>query len=424
MGALSEARGLLAKGRLEDAAVICRRILEGSPEHPEALHVLGVAAMRAGRWSDADGLLRRAAMSSPPDATLEFHLGRVAEMCGDLRGAQTRYGNACGIDPSQRVARLHLGSVLERLGDRAQADLHYARSIREAQLAGEWLDAGSTPGSLRSLVEHASRSVKASARVRYHALLKPLAERYGKGSLGRVERCVRMLLNDEPAARPDPRQAPTFLFFPDLPPSPYLSRELFPWIADLEAGTSLVREEFEAVRGSGADHEKVFGSDELERENLRGGDQPPNWTGYYFYRHGERREASRLGCPVTAEALERVSLCRVRGHAPEVLFSVFSPGTHLLPHRGVTNTRVVAHLPLMVPPDCALSVAGEVHRWVEGEVVIFDDTYEHEAWNRSALTRVVLILDVWNPYLTEVERLAVADLVAAIGDVRSAIDGL
>ena len=60
-------------------------------------------------------------------------------------------------------------------------------------------------------------------------------------------------------------------------------------------------------------------------------------------------------CPRTAAVLETLPLVRIREHAPETLFSVLRPGTHILPHRGVTNTRLVTHLPLIVPPDCALA---------------------------------------------------------------------
>jgi aspartate beta-hydroxylase len=112
----------------------------------------------------------------------------------------------------------------------------------------------------------------------------------------------------------------------------------------------------------------------------------------------------------------------VAGHGPEVLFSVYTPGTHLLPHRGVTNTRLVAHLPLIVPQDCALNVGGELHPWREGRVVVFDDTYEHESWNRSGEVRVILIFDIWNPHLSAAERLAVARLVEAIGGFRHATE--
>jgi aspartate beta-hydroxylase len=63
-----------------------------------------------------------------------------------------------------------------------------------------------------------------------------------------------------------------------------------------------------------------------------------------------------------------------------------------------------------------LSVAGIEHRWREGEVVVFDDTYSHEAWNRSAQTRVVMIFDMWHPDLSEVERIAVQELQEGLGD--------
>jgi aspartate beta-hydroxylase len=85
---------------------------------------------------------------------------------------------------------------------------------------------------------------------------------------------------------------------------------------------------------------------------------------------------------------------------------------------------VVSHLALMVPPDCALRVGGEEQVWCEGRTLVFDDTYEHEAWNLSKQVRVVLIADLWHPQLTEVERAAVAELIAAIGDLQTAVDEL
>ncbi len=107
---------------------------------------------------------------------------------------------------------------------------------------------------------------------------------------------------------------------------------------------------------------------------------------------------------------------RIRAHAPEICFSVLAPGTHILPHHGVTNTRLVTHLALVVPDNCAIRVGGEERGWQEGRCFTFDDTFEHEAWNRSDQTRVVLIMDCWNPYLTGIEREAVAALVESVGD--------
>jgi aspartate beta-hydroxylase len=68
-----------------------------------------------------------------------------------------------------------------------------------------------------------------------------------------------------------------------------------------------------------------------------------------------------------------------------------------------------------------LSVGGETHIWQTDRVVTFDDTYEHEAWNRSNALRVVLICDVWNPHLSEAEQAACHDLIEGIGDFRKAV---
>ncbi|MEE7566058.1 aspartyl/asparaginyl beta-hydroxylase domain-containing protein, partial [Xanthomonas sp. Kuri4-3] len=110
-----------------------------------------------------------------------------------------------------------------------------------------------------------------------------------------------------------------------------------------------------------------------------------------------------------------------REHAPEICFSVLAPGTHILPHRGVTNTRLTVHLPLVVPGQCALRAGGELHEWQEGHALVFDDSFEHEAWNRSTESRTILLMDTWNPHLDLPEREAIEHLVAGIGDFNRAV---
>ena len=416
MTSLTEARELLRQGRIPEAERAYQRILERSPGEPEALCIVGLSALRAGQAARATALLGAAARLEPRNAVTHQHLGRAQEASGDPAGALASYRAALQLQPELHVARLQLAAALERAGERASATIQYARALEDAQSQGRWLNPDTTPAALRPLVEAAVLAVRRGTQEAYARLLEPLASRYGRAALARVERCIRIYLHEEEAAYPDPRQRPMFLFFPGLPASAYLDRSLFAWLPQLEAATDAIRAELQALLPSTTGRERVFTSDELEQANLRGLDQPPSWNGYYFWRHGEGRADNRAACPATAAALASLPLSHVRGHGPEVLFSVFTPGTHLLPHRGVTNSRLVGHLPLLVPADCALKVGGELHHWQEGRVVVFDDTYEHEAWNRSARTRVVLIFDLWNPYLTEVERLAVADLVGAIGD--------
>ena len=140
-----------------------------------------------------------------------------------------------------------------------------------------------------------------------------------------------------------------------------------------------------------------------------------SWDAYFFYRHGQRQDDSLARCPKTAAVLNAIALCHVERQAPEVCFSVIRPQSTIVAHYGVTNTRLVMHLPLIVPPGCALNIIGVgEHHWQEGEPMMFDDTYQHEAWNPTDAPRLILLMDCWNPHLTAPEKQAVKQLVEAI----------
>lgn len=417
----NEAQQLIRNGRIDEAQRAYEAILERSPGNVEALNALGVMALRQGQARQAVELLTKAATSDPQDALTQHQLARALHASGNLVSATLAQQRAVQLNAEFFVARLHLGELLEMAGERQQALLHYGRALRDAQDKQRWINPQTTPEPLRPLVEHAVLTFRAGRRELLLSIIEPLARRHGASSLARVERCLRIHLGEEAAPYSDPRQQPTFLYFPDLPASPYMDRDLCPWLADLEVATASIQSELSRLIESSQGRERVFTSDELEKANLQGLRGRPAWDGYYFYRHGEARDENCVLCPNTLQALDALPLCRAREHAPEVFFSVLAPGTRLMPHRGVTNTRIVGHLPLLVPQDCALSVAGEMHEWREGRVVVFDDTYEHEAWNRSESIRVVLIFDIWNPHLTDIECQAIADLVPAIGDFRKAL---
>ncbi len=411
MSAPSLTQQLLREGRVAESEQLCGRILRDSPDDLEALNITGLAALRRGDLARARELLMHAVSAHPHDAHSHYHLGRVCDEQGDLAAARRGYEDAVGLDASLYTARLHLGWVLDRCAEPQPALAAYVRALADAQSRGRWLDPASTPAALRPLVERAVRQVLAAKRQLADEALGQLSSRYGTAELARISAALRVYLREAPPAIIDPRQQPTVLHIPGLPASAYLPPPLFPWLCTLEALTPQIRAELRAVLGSAAGRERVFHDAAVESANLRGTVGAPSWNGYYFHRHGQRREGNCSACPLTAAALDELPLARIPGYGPEVLYSVFSPGTHLLPHRGVTNARLVAHLPLIVPADCSLVVGGERHDWQEGRIVVFDDTYEHEAWNRGDGPRVVLIFDVWNPHLTEVERAALTDLL-------------
>jgi aspartyl/asparaginyl beta-hydroxylase (cupin superfamily) len=109
------------------------------------------------------------------------------------------------------------------------------------------------------------------------------------------------------------------------------------------------------------------------------------------------------------------------------MFSVLQPRTRIPPHTGVANTRLVVHLPLIVPEGCGFRVGSETRAWREGEAWVFDDTIEHEAWNDSDRPRTILICDVWNPRLSGAERDAITSVMNAMdrfSGTAPAADGL
>lgn len=400
-----------------------RRLLDAAPGDIEALQFLASEQLARGGATQAVELLTAANHTQPDEPATLHQLGIAQMAAGDFRAAAASLRRCLHQAPNMFVARLRLAVALEQVGETHDALIAYFNAINTAQAQGRWLSDATTAPGLREAVKRAMDVVDAGRRQLFDEVLEPLRQRYGRSELGRVDQCLAIYLNEQPANLPDPRQQPKFLFFPGPPAQPFYARERFPWQAELEAGGTSIREELRDVlmQPESLDSFLQSGLPEEAAAYLRAsGDQAAAWDAYFFYRHGERFDAHCARCPHTAALLESVPLVQIRDHAPETLFSVLRPGTHILPHHGVTNTRLVTHLPLIVPADCALRVGGETHVWQPDRCVTFDDTFEHEAWNRSGETRVVLILDSWNPDLSEVERLAVTDLVAAIGDFNRA----
>jgi aspartate beta-hydroxylase len=399
------------------------RWLEQEPHDAEALQFVASRHLVRGDAARAVAMLTLAVNVHPEHPALLHQLGTVQSMMGDLQGAVASLRRCLAVAPHQFVARLRLGLALEQLGDTHRALLAYFGAVNSAQAEGRWMSDDTTAPGLRQSVQHAMGFIDAGRRRTFDAVLEPLRQRHGRDALSRVEDCLAIYLGERPAQIPDARQKPKFLYFPGVPSQAYYGRDRFPWQAELEAATDVIREELLSVLAENRPLQPFLGeqsADDLKGHLRSSGVQPAAWDAYFFYRHGDRFDEHHRLCPRTSAVLEQVPLVRIRDHAPETLFSVLRPGTHILPHRGVTNTRLVTHLPLVVPPHCAINVGGELHEWKEGRCVTFDDTFEHEAWNRSETTRVVVIMDSWNPDLTEVERVAVTDLVEAIGDFNRA----
>jgi beta-hydroxylase len=159
----------------------------------------------------------------------------------------------------------------------------------------------------------------------------------------------------------------------------YLDARQFGFVHDLEAAWRAIRDEYLALP------EGAF-EPWVQRDMYGEG-----WSVYGLYAFGHRIDKALRACPRTAAALAGVLGLTTAG------FSRLAPGTHVRPHVGWVRTVYRSHLGLIVPEECGMRVGSETRSWREGECMTFDDTVEHEAWNRSGHARVVLLFDFLRP---------------------------
>ena len=171
---------------------------------------------------------------------------------------------------------------------------------------------------------------------------------------------------------------------------PIYDSAVFPWAALIECDWRLIRAELDRVLTRKDDlpgfHE--IATDVMQTSNDRG------WKTFMLAGYGVTSARNIAACPETWR------ICQNIPGLLTVMFSILEPGKHLPPHRGPYNGVLRLHLGLIVPEpreQLGIRVETNTYRWKEGEAVIFDDAYEHEAWNRTPHTRVVLFVDFRKP---------------------------
>ncbi len=210
-------------------------------------------------------------------------------------------------------------------------------------------------------------------------------------------------------------QEPRHYFFPGLPQIQFYESGTFPWLRRLEEATADIRGELlQVLAEDRAFQPYLQRNSRLPHTDAQGLLENPAWSAFYLWKHGKVVPENAARCPKTVAAMAGIPLAGIKNRSPSVLFSLLKPGAHIPPHTGETNTRLICHLPLIVPENCHLRVGNDVRRVVEGKAWVFDDTIQHEAWNGSSETRVILLFEVWRPELRDDERALVSGMFDAI----------
>jgi aspartate beta-hydroxylase len=382
--------------------------MSSNPSNSDAASLTGAAldALRAGDAGRARALLERATSLPGAGAEAWFALALAHRRLGSLEAEGSALDRTLELDPRHLPALIRKGDLYMTRSDARAANSFYRAAVKIAamlpSLGQEW----------GAEIERISKAMDSNARIFERHLLSAL-EGHGLHEPGgrRFARALQIMLG----RRQVYLQQPQVFYFPELPQIEFYERQQFPWAVSLERETAAIREELEAILESGQRFAPYMqpGTDRPVF-NTNGLLNDPAWSACHLIRNGEEVAANAALCPRTLAALRELPLCRIRGRTPTVLFSLLRPGAHIPPHHGFLNTRLICHLPLIVPPGCALRVGNETRPWREGELVIFDDTMEHEAWNKSSELRVVLLFDIWRPELTEAECALVASMLESI----------
>ena len=363
----------------------------------------GMNALRRGDFRAAAVAFERAVAADPRSGALLRNLASAHRGAGDAAAELAALERALDVDRRDLVAWMRKAELHQRREEKGEAFEAWNAALAMAQPLRPW------SGPMAEALEQGERfvgeggaAIRASVDESLGALAGKLDDTERRRSAAFIGAALgqRRIFHNECHG----------LCYPFLPADEFFDDRHFPWFAELSAATDAIRTELaELIKDPGealrpyVKMESGIGDNKWSQL-----DNSLDWGAIFLWEYGEPNRPVLDRCPVTAGILDSVPKQEIPGRAPSAFFSMLKPHTRIPPHTGVTNTRAIIHLPLIVPERCGFRVGGESRPWVVGQPFAFDDTIEHEAWNDSDELRSVLIFDVWNPHLTEREQEVIA----------------
>ena len=372
----------------------------------ETLEQAADRAAAAGDFGSAKAMLEQAAVADGSGQAVWMKLSAMRKASGDLKGALAAVDRSLAINPLDFSALLYRAVLLDTLGDPSAGE-EFGKALAQAPPDGQ------LPPPMLAPVLHARKRWQVHQRALEEHLSHSVPEHLSEQEKRRAERFI----SNNSRKTQHFHQEPTNFHYPELPEIEFHDRAHFPELKLFEAKTDDIRREFEALIAAEA-AEMVPYIQYPERIPLaqwKDLNKSRKWTAIHLLQNGERVDANARHCPITMEAISKLPQPEISGASPNAMFSLLAPRTKIPPHTGVANTRLVCHLPLIVPPGCGFRCGATTVEWRIGESFVFDDTIEHEAWNDSDELLVVLIVDLWAPALSAAERDAVAAIIGATG---------
>lgn len=399
-------------GKEDEAGQLWARVLERDASDGLALISLGKRAFRHGDLGRAQLAFERLVAAHPEHTQGWINLALTHQGLKDEAAEQSAIDSALRTDPFDLVALILRANLLERQGQRHKAASVYGAVATVAPPLAA-LEAG-----LQGAVTHALQF-----RERYDAdfgsFLDGFLDNHYQAMAGENLQRFRESV-DIMVARKRRYDSQSMVFhYPGLVPLPFLPRARFPWLDAIEAGTDAIRAEFLQVHAADRGFTPYLSyPPDIPHNQFAELNNSERWSAFHLIADGKPVPEHAARCPETMRLLAGAPQPDQPGRTPTAMFSLLAPRTRIPPHVGVSNVRLVTHLPLIIPQHCGFRVGNETRDWNPGEGFVFDDTIEHEAWNDSDQLRVVLIFDIWHPDLTPPERAMITALTEGIQQFR------
>jgi aspartate beta-hydroxylase len=317
-------------------------------------------------------------------------------------------------DPHDVRALLMKGDHFNQQADLRAASAHYGMAINLVN------NAATIPPGLAPDIERAKLMRDRFVKAFYDHLESSLKiAGYDPETSSKRFTLSLEMLQGKKQRQPEQRQfaqMPNVHFFPGLPFIQFYPREEFAWMDKVEAATDDICQELLSIMDEGGDEFEPYIQSNSNRPTKSKTDllDSKDWSSCYLWKNGTPVPEMIDRCPKTMAALADAPLTSIKGRAPSILFSRLEPGAKILPHTGLINSRLICHLPLIVPDGCSLRVGDDTRQVVKGKAWLFDDSINHEAWNSSDQTRVILLFEIWRPEMTQDECNLVAAMLEAV----------
>lgn len=396
---------VVQRGDFEKAVGLAKEVLESNPKDVYCLSIVAQSAFGSGNLDEAKGYLITALEQQPGELNLNRSLGLIQNKQGEFKESVNAFIQ--GIEnnakhPGMLLDVMLMGISLDKISPELSARVIEMVFNLSTSLRNAYMNKGEVP-----LISDASNIANSIIRDSKYKIQKEALEELSMGfSVDEKQRLYDFLDIFHGMKAPvytDAMQRPTYHAFPGLEVKPFYDSVDFDWVNDLESEYQKIKQELLSLYNEKNSVKPYIDGVKTGVEGLDLLADSLDWSSIHLIKGGKYNHDLLAKCHLTNEILTKLPIPVIEGNAPEVFLSVLKPGAEIKPHFGLSNIKLTVHLGLEIPSDCAIRVGDETQTWENGKVLIFDDTFEHEAWNRSSDERKVLILEIWHPDLTLLE---------------------